>query len=310
MNHAWTYVRLAAVSVFWGASFNAGELAIHAMPPLTVTAWRFLIAAALMLLLLFVKEKPSWSTVRSSIWVYILLGVVGVFVTNALQFTALKYTPPLHPALIMATNPIVTALLAVPLLKENIRKGQIIGMLCSLAGVLMVITNGAFWQLTNISLGDFIALGANITWALYGVLGRKLLTNSTPLATSAITMAIATICFLPFLDFPSPGISQTTLTTAWICIFFMGTFGAVLTFLWWNQGIQKVGANRTSVFFNLVPVVTLMISVLMGQPVGWVQVVGTFLVILGVVTAVRTKRTGPSGNHGQKPTITAPGPHN
>lgn len=268
MNHAWTYVRLIAVALFWGASFNAGELAIRAMPPLTVTAWRFLMAAALMLLLLLVKERPSWSTLRSSIWVYILLGVVGVFVTNALQFTALKYTPPLHPALIMATNPIVTAFLAVPLLKEKIRMRQIVGMLCSIAGVLMVITNGAFWQFTSISLGDVIALGANITWALYGVLGRKLLTNSTPLATSAITMAIAAICFLPFLNSPSPGIPQTTLAAAWICIFFMGTFGAVLTFLWWNQGIQKVGANRTSVFFNLVPVVTLMISVLMGQPVG------------------------------------------
>ncbi|PQP88451.1 hypothetical protein CPT76_08830 [Paenibacillus sp. AR247] len=118
---------------------------MQAMSPLTVTAWRFLIAAALMLLLLFVKEKPSWSTVHSSIWVYIVLGVVGVFVTNALQFTALKYTPPLHPALIMATNPIVTAFLAVPLLKENIRKGQIIGMLCSIAGVLMVITM-VYWD--------------------------------------------------------------------------------------------------------------------------------------------------------------------
>lgn len=191
MKNGWTYIRLAAVAVFWGASFNAGELAVQAMPPLTVTAWRFIIATILMLLLFLIKERPSWSSIRSSLWVYILLGVVGVFVTNALQFTALMYTPPLHPALIMATNPMLTSILAVPLLKESIRLRQIFGMLCSMVGVLLVITNGALLQIASISLGDLLAMGANITWALYGVLGRKLLRNSTPMATSTMTMAVA-----------------------------------------------------------------------------------------------------------------------
>ncbi|WP_376771907.1 EamA family transporter [Paenibacillus rhizosphaerae] len=60
--YSYPLLRFRYLKAPWGASFNAGELAIQAMPPLTVTAWRFLIAAALMLLLLFVKEKPSWST--------------------------------------------------------------------------------------------------------------------------------------------------------------------------------------------------------------------------------------------------------
>ncbi|MFD0695304.1 DMT family transporter [Paenibacillus sp. GCM10027628] len=286
MKNGWTYIRLAAVAMFWGASFNAGELAVRAMPPLTVTAWRFIIATVLMLLLLMVKERPSWSTIRSSLWAYVLLGVVGVFVTNALQFSALKFTPPLHPALIMATNPIVTALLAVPLLKESIRVRQIIGMICSMSGVLLVITNGALLQLTSISFGDILAMGANLSWALYGVLGRKWLRNSSPLATSTMTMAVAMVCFLPFAGNHSMDVSQAALVTAWISIAFMGTFGAVLTFLWWNQGIAKVGASRTSVFFNLVPVVTLLLSALTGKSVGWIQAIGTFMAIFGVVAAI------------------------
>lgn len=72
----------------------------------------------------------------------------------------------------------------------------------------------------------------------------------------------------------------------------MGTFGAVLTFLWWNQGIAKVGASRTSVFFNLVPVVTLILSALMGKSIGWIQVAGTFAVILGVITAIGNVQGG------------------
>ncbi|KIL41852.1 hypothetical protein SD70_04350 [Gordoniibacillus kamchatkensis] len=292
MKKGWTYIRLLAAAVFWGASFNAGELAIQAMPPLTVTAWRFIIATILMLLLFLAKERPSWGSIRSSLWVYILLGTVGVFVTNALQFTALKFTQPLHPALIMATNPILTSILAVPLLKESIRIRQIIGMLCSMVGVLFVITNGVLSQIASISLGDFFAMGANITWALYGVLGRKLLRGSTPLATSTMTMAVATVCFLPFANHFTADVSRASLTIAWVSIVFMGTFGAVLTFLWWNQGIAKVGASRTSVFFNLVPVVTLILSALMGKSMGWIQVTGTFAVILGVITAIGNVRGG------------------
>jgi drug/metabolite transporter (DMT)-like permease len=292
MKNGWTYIRLFAVAVFWGASFNAGELAVQAMPPLTVTAWRFIIATMLMLLLFLAKERPSWDSIRSSLWVYILLGIVGVFATNALQFTALKYTQPLHPALIMATNPILTSILAVPLLKENIRIRQILGMLCSMVGVLFVITNGELSQVISISLGDFFAMGANITWALYGVLGRKLLRSSTPLATSTMTMAVATVCFLPFANHYTADVSRASLTIAWVSIVFMGTFGAVLTFLWWNQGIAKVGVSRTSVFFNLVPVVTLILSALMGKSMGWIQVTGTFAVILGVIIAIGNVRGG------------------
>ncbi|QYR21041.1 DMT family transporter [Paenibacillus sp. sptzw28] len=290
MNNGWTYFRLVAASFFWGASFNAGALALQAMPPLTVTAWRFIIASVLMLMLFFSKERPTWQRIRSSIWAYILLGVVGVFVTNALQFTALKHTSPIHPALIMATNPIVTAILAALLLKEKLHARQAMGMLLSVIGVLFVITKGSFLQLTSVSIGDVMAMGANISWALYGVLGRKFLKDSTPLATTTMTMLVATICLLPFASVQHADVSNDVLTTAWLSIAYIGSFGAVLTFLWWNQGIATVGASKTSVFFNLVPVVTVIISAIMGEPVGWIQIVGTFFVIMGVVIATLTVR--------------------
>ncbi len=65
----------------------------------------------------------------------------------------------------------------------------------------------------------------------------------------------------------------------------MAFFTSVLGYLWWNQGIKEIGAGKTSLFFNLVPVVTMIISFAVGTPIKVFQVIGAVLVILGVLTA-------------------------
>jgi drug/metabolite transporter (DMT)-like permease len=72
-------------------------------------------------------------------------------------------------------------------------------------------------------------------------------------------MLIGAICFVPFASFAHVPASQTEVIKAWLAIWFMGIFGSVLAYLWWNRGIAQIGANRTSIFFNLVPVSTMMI---------------------------------------------------
>ncbi|MCH5586411.1 DMT family transporter [Shimazuella sp. AN120528] len=277
------YLRLTFVAIFWGLSFNAGQLAVEIMSPLTVTAWRFIIATIIMVSLLWIKEPPTKKLLKMNWKMYVMLGVVGVFVTNSFQFYALKFTSPLHPSLIMATNPMVTAIFAFFLLQERLRLAQLLGMVLSIVGVVYVITNGSFLStFQSVNLGDLLAMGANITWALYAVLGRKFLKDSSSLATTTYTMAVATLCLLPFVSLQHAAVSSQTLWIGWGAIAFMGTCGAVLTFLWWNQGVATIGASKTSVFFNLVPVVTLLASVAMGQHIGITQVIGTGLVIIGV----------------------------
>lgn len=72
---------------------------------------------------------------------------------------------------------------------------------------------------------------------------------------------------------------------AWGAILFMAIFTSVLGYLWWNKGIETIGASNTSLFFNLVPVVTMVLLIITGTPVTLVQILGTLLVILGVLTS-------------------------
>jgi drug/metabolite transporter (DMT)-like permease len=285
------YALLIGAATFWGANFNFGKVAVDVMEPMSVVAWRFILAAICMVIILWAKERPSFVSIRLNLIKYVILGIIGIFGTNALLFVGLKHTSPINASLIMATNPLVTVILSVFLLREKIRVRQGIGIIISLIGVLFVITGGSIVKLHSVSSGDLMVLCGNICWALYGVLGRKYLKGNTPLTTSALTMLIGAICFIPFANFTHGPATGTMVTEAWLAIWFMAIFGSVLAYLWWNRGIIQIGTNRTSIFFNLVPVSTMVITALSGGKVLTVQLVGALLVLAGVILAIlKTKR--------------------
>lgn len=277
------YLSLVAAATFWGANFVAGKLAIGVLSPMSVIAWRFIIAGLLMIVILWTKERPTWQVVRQNFWMYVLLGIVGIFGMNGLLFIGLNHTSAVNASLIMATNPIVTLILSAIFLRERIRARQGIGMLVSLVGVIFVLTGGSLYKLGSISLGDLLVLGGNVCWALYGVLGRRYVKDSTPLGTSAITMVMGALCLLPFANAHHVVASGGIVTQAWLAIVFMAVCGSVLSYLWWNRGIAHIGANRTSIFFNLVPVATMGIASFTGESIIAAQLMGAVLVIIGVV---------------------------
>ena len=108
----------------------------------------------------------------------------------------MKYTEAVNGALIMATNPLVTTLLASVILREKIVKRQAIGMLLALIGVVLH-TRFVYNTTTFIIFkkGFYILLG-NICWALYGVLGRRFIKTGNPIQTTTYTMTIGALAFI------------------------------------------------------------------------------------------------------------------
>lgn len=293
VKNGWTYGSLVATAVIWGSIFNVGKMTETVLPPMTMVAWRFIVAALCMMAVFWIRERPRAEDIRRNLAMYAVLGVVGIFGFNALMFIGLKNTSAVNAVLIMAMNPLVTAVLSAPILGERIRPRQGAGVALSLVGVLFVITRGSLSSLRGFSAGDLLIFGGSVCWSLYGVLGRKYLKGSTPTATSAMTMAFGALCFLPFAPLRLEVGEGPALVDAWIGVMFMAIFGSVLGYLWWNRGIEKIGANRTSIFFNLAPVSTMVISGLTGGSVTGIQVLGAGLVLTGVVLATRRMGRSP-----------------
>nr|WP_275901028.1 EamA family transporter [Paenibacillus periandrae] len=285
------YLLLIGSAILWGVSFNLGKLAVSAIGPMNVVGWRFLIASCCLLIFYYLKERPTYQQLKSNLIRYFFIGVIGIFMTNALVFSGLSYTSAVNTALITAANPTVTLICSFLILRERMRKQQLLGMILSLIGVWFVITAGSITKLSSVSVGDLLVLCGNSCWALYGVLGRKYLKDSTPQKTTALTMFFGAICFIPFMNFPIEPDHLVNLADVWMIIGFIALFGSVLAYLWWNKGISQLGVTRTGLFFNFVPITSMIMSVLMGEDVLISQIAGAFLVITGVIISlIRIKK--------------------
>jgi drug/metabolite transporter (DMT)-like permease len=273
---------------FWGINFNVGKIIIAQISPYSAAAIRFFIASLFMIPILMIFESPKVikEAIKRNAWGYFFLGIIGVAGYNGLFFVGLRYTTPINGALILATNPIITLLLSAVFLKTTFCMHQRIGLLLSFIGVIIVITHGSFNELLHlkIALGDYLIMAANICWSLYSVLGRRYLHHSSPLITTAMTMiagsVVLILCAGFDLDMP------LLLRQSWeiyFLLFYMAFFGSVLAYLFWNYGISHLGAGTTAAFFNLVPVVTMALTVFLGQVVTSVQIIGGLTVILGVL---------------------------
>jgi len=280
------YVQLLGFAIFTGGTFNASKYAVQYFSAVHIAAWRFGIAAFMMLSILMIRKNLEREVWKQNIGYYILLGIVGVFGFNFFFFLGMKHTEAINGSLIMATNPLVTTILARLILREKIVRQQVIGMGFALLGVAFVITQGSFLVIQNLafSKGDFYILLGNICWALYGVLGRKFIKNGSPIQTTTYTMTVGALAFLivSLTQKSVVPISEIPLL-AWLSILFMAIGMSVLGYLWWNKGIVQIGAAKTSLFFNLVPVVTMLVSFVEGVIITISQCLGMILVITGVL---------------------------
>mgnify|MGYP003394251883 CR=1 FL=1 len=107
-----TYLLVTTAVFFWGANFLLGGYVIHDIPPLWAAAMRFVLGALLMFAIVGIKRENLFAPLRKNIGIYFMLGVVGIVGFNLFFFYALSYTSANNAALIMATNPLLTTLLA------------------------------------------------------------------------------------------------------------------------------------------------------------------------------------------------------
>lgn len=280
-----TLVALILATMFWGANFNVGKLALDGMHPLGIAAWRFAIAGILMMGILCAREGVNGKSIKRNILVYIVMGAVGVFGFNTLFFYGLRLTSPINGSLIMALNPALTVVLSALVLRERITLRQIAGLTLSAIGVLVVISDASLTALLklNFSAGDLLILGGNFCWAAYSVIGKRFLKGSSAMQTTALSMAVGAFMII-VLALLQAGPTTFIIPSASIgaCVLFMAVFGSVLAYLWWNKAIAQLGSARTAVFFDLVPISTMLISIAFGQVVSGVQLGGSVLVIVGV----------------------------
>ncbi|KAF0224924.1 MAG: putative efflux [Rhodospirillaceae bacterium] len=276
-----TVLLVAAAAILWGANFNLSKPVVAEMHPLLAGAGRFVLAALVMGLMV-AWQRRSVPLIRH-FRAYTLLGLVGVGGFNVLFFLGMQMTSAVNGALIMAISPLVTALLAALFLRERLSRIQLLALPVALAGVAVVILGGG--ARLALSPGDALMLGANFCWSLYNVLGKRLMPTENGLVNTAgimtmgaVVMSGAALVVALVVGMPAhiPSLPSAA------ALVFMAVAGSALAYLFWNRGLAQLGAARTAVFLNLVPVSTMVIAAATGSPPSALQLAGAVLVLAAV----------------------------
>jgi drug/metabolite transporter (DMT)-like permease len=287
-----TYLKLVLTTFFWGGTFVAGKWAVGEAPPFFVATLRFAIASIVLWALVAWQGRRAgerfplpetgvqWAGLFS-------LGLTGVFLYNFAFLVGLSRTSAVNGSLIVAFNPLLTAVLSAWWLKERVSPFQAAGLLLALLGVGIVVTRGSIEVVRALSFnhGDILMLGGPIAWALYTITGKKVLRTFPPLVATAYASLFGTLLLLPAAALEGSLLSGVYRLTAygWISVLQLALLGTVVGFVWWYDGVAELGAARASVFVNLVPIFGVLLSALiLSEKLNGSQLAGGIVVVVGV----------------------------
>jgi drug/metabolite transporter (DMT)-like permease len=282
------YLRLAGVAALWGGTFIAGRIAAPELPHFTISALRFWVAFAILAPLLLVVEKRIPRLSARDLGFTALLALFGLVIYNLLFLGALELIPAGRTALVVALNPILTAMTMAIVFGERLQQHRWLGILLALSGVWIVLSKGdPSLLLQRVGRGEWLMLGGACCWAIYTVVGRYALNGeaaASPLALTTVTTLWGALMLTAGMPFEWDGWQVHDISfAAWASIVYLGAGGTALAFVWYAEGLQQLGAARTAVFNNLVPVFGVLFgTLLLGEPLLISMLIGGAVAITGV----------------------------
>ncbi|WP_379968924.1 DMT family transporter [Ectobacillus sp. sgz5001026] len=269
---------LLLTSFLWGGNFVVGKSLIGHASPLTLTSLRWIIAVACLFPIVWVKEKKILPP-RGAILPLFLMGLTGVVLFNILQFLALAQTSATNVGLISTLNAISIAVFSTLLVKERMNGLQIVSMILSLVGVILFLSKGTGFSL-HFHSGDIYMLLAVCVWGLFSVVSKWATSKTSPMMATLYSGIFGLVVLLPFniSSFTVSNVNAPFLAS----LFYTGVISTVLCMVFWNIGVQKLGATASGIFLNFNPIFTALLAFfLLGEKITWIQGIASGIVILG-----------------------------
>ncbi len=302
-------VLLILPPLLWACNSVVARLAIDSIGPLWLNALRW--GLALLLLLPLGWKILATPEARAQIrqrWVYLgMLGLIGVGAYNAMQYVALRTSTPVNVTLIASSLPVWAMIVGVLFYRVHPTRPQLLGAVLSLAGVLTVLARGDPSALLRIQLveGDLLMVLAIIGWAIYSWMLVRPPAHMRGAARPAWDWAeflFAQCLFGACAAFAAAGIGEAveaSITPRWswqliLTIIFIAVGPSIIAYRAWGLAVAEAGPAIAAVFYNLTPLITAVLSVMViGE---WPQAyhgVAFLLIVVGILVASRSAAARP-----------------
>ncbi len=275
-------------SVIWSGNFIVSRYAIHLSGPLSLAFFRWTVATICMFPFAYKNLKNEMPIFKANKTYFFWMGFIGFSVYNTLIYTAGHYTTAINMALFGSTvHPIVAALLAAYFVNEKLHWKNITGIFLGLLGTLYLLTKG---QLSNIvhfeiGAGDLWMILAGFCFGIYNVFVRKKPQGISNNSFLLVLFAIGAILLLPAaiyeMNFIQPVVFNKHLL--WI-VLYIGIGNSTISYLIWNNAIQKIGAGKAALFGTLIPFLSSIEAVLfLDEKFSNAQIISGLIIITGIV---------------------------
>ena len=279
-------VHLAAIAamLFWGFSFILSKYIFNFYTPLTTIFFRLLISVLFLFIYLLVTggfEKLK----KKDLWLFAGSAVFNPFLYFIGENYGLLRVPASVTSIIIATIPVFTPFFAWYVFRERIRKINVVGLIISFFGLMLIIVNRQF-QIEGSLSGILFLFMAVFAAIIYTLFVKKLSFNYKPVTIIAWQNLIGLFLFAPFFiinDFQdvlhiNPGVKGI------IALLSLGILCSSLAFVLYTISIKNIGVIKSNLYTNLVPVIaSLAAFFILKETFTWQKIIGMFIVIFGVV---------------------------
>jgi drug/metabolite transporter (DMT)-like permease len=278
---------LASVVVLmmvWGSTFVVTKTAVSEIPPLTLGALRFFIAACVLVPIAAARGGLDRLPRPLPLAPLVLMGFTGIALFHVGFNYALVYGSASQGALVFALIPAAVAVAAVIGLKEAPSKRRVAGIALSICGVALVVSTG---EQDGASprplLGALCMLGAVVAWAVYTVIAKQLADADQVVVIACVSVIGMAMQFplaaaeLSHAAWPNPSLQ------GWLGALFLGVVASAVAFVIYSRALRELDASLVGAYINLDPIVGVLTAVLfLGETLGVGQVLGGVIALAGM----------------------------
>lgn len=277
-------------TVVWSGNFVVARAVIHQISPVSLAFFRWSAASLVLAPFALPGLRKDLPVIRKK-WLYLCwVSLFGIAIFNTLLYVAGHYSPAINLALIgTTTSPVISIILAAFFLRESLHWPQILGVILSLAGILLLLSRGDWHNLASFHFqkGDGWILLAALCFAIYNILVKIKPAALSPLSFLFLIFFLGSLFLFPvWLLEKSHSTPMQWSGSIWLIIAYLGIGASALAYLCWNAAIARLGAGRTALFGNLIPLFSSLEAVwLLDETFSWLQIISGLIVIGGILLA-------------------------
>ncbi|NVJ53437.1 MAG: DMT family transporter [Campylobacteraceae bacterium] len=295
------YILLALCVLFWSGNFIVGRYVNESIEAIELSFFRWLFTLVFLLpALFFIDIKRIKRVIKENFKILIVLSFLGITLFNTIVYFALNTTTATNALLINSITPIIILILSYFILKAKITKLQTSGIILSTVGVVFLVLKGDFTNLLSIVIqeGDLLILISSLTWATYSVLLKFRPKELTHLELFVTLVFLGFILLLPIYLLQGYGIQReiALVEDQWYVLIYVSLFPSVLSFYFWNTGVEVIGASKAGQFAHLMPIFgSILAFIFLGEKLHTYHIAGAVMIAIGIYLSLflKTNRITP-----------------